>query len=118
MKYAFDMHGVLHNHEWAREMAISLLKNGHEVYCITAAHRFDRDNGNQKRWVESLGIPFTGIEVVAAEDDSFVGEACFWEAGRLKAEAMRKLGCVVLLDDVPPVIIKVRQEGFIGLHVQ
>ena len=98
--------------------ADALLKCGHEVYCITAAHRFDRDNGNQQRWVESLGIPFTGIEVVASDHDIPTPEEAYQYAGEAKSEAMRKLGCVVLLDDVPPIIIEVRKQGFIGLHVQ
>jgi hypothetical protein len=105
MKYGFDMHGVLSHHEWAREMARSLLKNGNEVYVITAV-----DNEEMSRaWVASLDIPFTEVCCVRATSHE--------DAGEKKAAVMKEKGITVLLDDVPPVIIGVRNNGLIGLHV-
>jgi hypothetical protein len=117
MKYGFDFNGVLSHHQWARDMANALLKDGHEVYCITAAGMAEKENGKQVEIVKSLGIPFTGIEVVAGNPHA-VGAQAHFEAGLLKADVMKRLGVVVLLDDVPPVVIAVRQQGLVALHVE
>ena len=100
------MHGVLHCHEWAREMARSLLKCGNEVHVISAVENEDES----RKWIGSLCIPFTEVHCVRAINHE--------DAGVKKAEVMKKVGCEVLLDDVPPIIIEVRKQGFIGLHVQ
>ena len=105
MKFGFDMHGVLSHHEWAREMARSLLINGNKVYVITAV-----DNEEMSRaWVASLDIPFTEVCCVKASSHE--------DAGIKKAAVMKEKGIEVLLDDVPPVIIEIRKQGLVGLHV-
>jgi hypothetical protein len=116
MKIAFDFGGVLSSHQWCREMAISLLKDGHEVYCITAASLESKNNGNHVALVKSLNIPFTGIEIISG-NQSLVGNDAHYEAGLLKAEAMKRLNIDTIIDDVPLVIIAIREQGLIGLHL-
>lgn len=106
MKYGFDMHGVLSHHRWARDMARALLRDGHEVYVITAVD----NEANSRAWVDSLEIPFTEVCCVHATGHD--------DAGHKKAAIMKEKGISILLDDVPDVVAAVRHDGLIGLHVQ
>jgi len=116
MKYAFDWNGVISNHEWAREMAKALLKAGHEVHCITAAHPSVKGTGFQESLVASSGVPFTKVHVVYGDIHSPDPDP-HWAAGLLKAEVMKEIGAEMIIDDVPPVVLAIRSKGFVALHL-
>lgn len=124
MKIAIDYGGVLENHEWIREMAKSLLKDGHEVYCISAVPETWKGNGKREKQIEKLGIPFTGVHItyhdILKEKDNgqvLVTSDQAFEAGKGKAKVMKEIGCDILIDDMPQIIVAVREEGLTGLHI-
>lgn len=126
MKIAFDYGGVLQTHDWLREMAKALLKAGHEVYCITAIphEKYGIETHDQRyKAVTDLDIPFTSIvityhDMVKAENGVVtVTDEQAWEAGREKVKAMKQLGATILVDDLPQIILAVREAGLIGLHL-
>lgn len=121
MKYAIDYGGVLQTHEWVREMAKALLAAGHEVYCITAVPNHWKGTGRREKEVADLGIPFTGVHLTYHDtvdgSDHVVTQEQAYQAGKEKAKVMKQLGVEVLFDDVPPIIVAVREEGLIGVHI-
>jgi hypothetical protein len=115
MKIAFDYGGVLAQHEWIRDMAKALLKDGHEVYCITAAPNSIKETGQREKEVAAFNIPFTKVFVTYHPDH--VTHQVAYEVGHDKALVMKQNNIEILIDDLPPIIQAVRQHGLIGLHV-
>lgn len=124
MRIAFDYGGVLQTHRWCREMAKALIKAGHDVYCISAVPNSWRGNDRRVKEVKALRIPFKDIfityhDVVSEtpEGGATVTHEQAWAAGVEKAKVMKDNKIDILIDDLPQIILAVREAGFIGLHL-
>jgi len=110
MKIAFDCDGVL-GHEGSdeiRQLASILRACGNEVYIVTAVPKDWEGTGRREEQLNQIA-PGWPYRIVYADGHE--------EAGKLKAEEMKKLGINLLIDDTIGVCLAAKAEGVEVLHL-